>query len=100
MNSSASPSFHPQVPSRSFSFSSSPVSIVKSSSLRSAVLPVSFLKGIDDLPLAGIATAVELLLFLFGSPELGGFAGTEVLLPDDRLSGVTVRFFDLLRSVF
>ena len=95
MNSSASPSFLPQVLSRSFSFSFSPVSIVKSSSLGSA-LPVSFLEGIDDLPLAGIAAAVELLLFLFGSPELGGFAGTEVLLPDDRLSGVTVRFLDPL----
>ena len=95
MNSSASPSFLPQVLSRSFSFSSSPVSIVKSSSLSSA-LPALFLKGIDDLSPAGIAAAVGLLLFLFGSPELGSFAGTEVLLPDDRLSGVAVRFLDPL----
>ena len=99
MKSSASPSFLPQVLSRSFSFSSSPAAVVKSSSLSSA-LPALFLKGIDDLSLAGVAAAVELLLFLVGSPKLGGFAGTEVLLPDDRLSGVTVRFLDPLWSVF
>ena len=106
MNASASPSLFPQVPNRSFVFcdviwlgmlasSSDPRLPCK---VTSAVLPVSVLVGTDELLVTGGVIVLE--LFPFCLPEVGGLVGTEGLLPDDRLSGVAVRLFDLLRNVF
>ena len=83
MKPSASPSLFPQVASISFVF---------------CKLSVSVLVGTDKPLAAGGVIVLE--FFPFGSPGLGGFTGADGLLPDDRLSGVTPRLFDLLWNVF